>query len=105
MVNVRARKSGLPMIAAMMGITRLLTSELMTAANARPMTNATASSMMLPLKRKSLNSFSMNGSFVAGTGRADATTSGGYPSTQPELLQGYGYRWETGGCMPAPGRA
>src|SRR5512132_1949081 len=48
MVNVRLRKSGLPMIAATMGITTLLTSELTTAANARPMTNATASSMMLP---------------------------------------------------------
>ena len=40
------------------GITMFATSELTTAANARPMTNATASSMRLPLIRKSLNSLS-----------------------------------------------
>src|ERR1700694_1803249 len=74
MVNVRLRKSGLPMIAAMMGITRLLTSELTTAANARPMTNATASSTMLPLKRKSLNSLIMVAPSLADPGHIQPTT-------------------------------
>src|SRR5229473_3252893 len=74
MVNVRLRKSGLPMIAATMGITRLLTSELTTAANARPMTNATASSTMLPLKRKSLNSLIMVPPSIADLGHLHRTT-------------------------------
>ena len=67
-VKVRALKSGFPITAAMIGITRLSTSELMTAANARPMTNATASSIRLPFIRKSLNSCS---SGVIGPPRAD----------------------------------
>src|SRR5207247_11394889 len=45
----------------MIGITRLATRELTTAANARPMTKATASSIRFPRRRKSLNSFSTGG--------------------------------------------
>src|SRR5687767_6250498 len=55
MVNVRSLKSGLPMIIATIGITRLSTNDEMSAANARPMTKATASSTRLPRIRKSLN--------------------------------------------------
>ena len=40
------------------------TSELTTAAKATPMTKATASSMMLPRNRKSLNSFSISFSLI-----------------------------------------
>jgi hypothetical protein len=54
------------MIIAISGMTRSLTNELTTAANARPMTNATASSMMLPRSKKSRNSFSIWPSFGAG---------------------------------------
>src|ERR671937_2115971 len=69
MVKVRLLKSGLPMIIAITGITRLLTSELTTAANAMPITNATASSTMLPRNRKSRNSLSISGSSRSGSGR------------------------------------
>ena len=48
----------MPKIAPMIGMTRSATSAFSTAANATPMTNATANSMRLPLIRKSLNSFS-----------------------------------------------
>ena len=65
-VNVRSLKSGLPMIIAITGITRLLTRELTTAANAMPITKATASSTMFPLKRKSLNSWSISASRLDG---------------------------------------
>ena len=63
-VNVRSLKSGLPMIIAMIGMIRSFTSELTTAANARPITNATASSTMLPRNRKSLNSLSIARPFL-----------------------------------------
>ena len=59
-VNVRLLKSGLPMIIAITGMIRSLTSELTTAANARPITNATASSRMFPRSRKSRNSLSIS---------------------------------------------
>jgi hypothetical protein len=55
---VRLPKSGLPMIIATIGMTRLSTSELMTAANATPITNATASSTMFPRNRKFFSSSS-----------------------------------------------
>ena len=58
-VNVRSLKFGLPTIAAMIGITRFFTNELIIAANATPMTNATASWIRLPRIRKSRNSLSV----------------------------------------------
>ena len=57
------RKSGLPMIMATIGITRLFTRELTSAPNATPRTNATARSTMLPFIRKSLNSLSITPPF------------------------------------------
>ena len=71
MVNVRSLKSGLPMIIATIGITRLSTNDEMSAANARPMTKATASSTRLPRIRKSLNSLIT----VPPSGRMDAPVS------------------------------
>src|SRR4029078_1773312 len=47
------------MIIATTGMSRLSTKELMSAPKATPRTNATASSTMLPRRRKSLNSLSM----------------------------------------------
>ena len=61
--KVRSLKSGFPMIIATTGMIRSSTSELMSAANARPITRATASSRRLPRMRKSLNSLIMSLSF------------------------------------------
>ena len=58
-VNVRSLKSGLPMIIATIGMIRSSTNDVTSAANARPMTKATASSTRLPRIRKSLNSLSI----------------------------------------------
>ena len=58
-VKVRSSKFGLPTIAAMIGITRFATNEFTSAANARPITNATASVIRFPRRRKSRNSFSV----------------------------------------------
>src|SRR5687767_116539 len=57
---------------------RSFTSELTTAANARPITNATASSTMLPRSRKSRNSFSMEASSASKT--KEAMLSGARPA-------------------------
>ena len=56
-VNDRLLKSTLPTIAPMIGMIRSATNAFRTAANATPITNATANSMRFPLIRKSLNSF------------------------------------------------
>src|SRR6476620_2813274 len=60
------------MIIATIGITRLFTREFTTAANATPITNATASSTMLPLSRKSLKSFSITSPFAHGQSDAES---------------------------------
>ena len=59
MVNVRPLKSTSPKIAAMIGITRSFTNGVTRAANATPMTNATARVTRFPYSRKSLSSFSI----------------------------------------------
>ena len=71
-MKVSELKSGFPITAAMIGITRLSTSELMTAAKASPITNATASSIRLPRIRKSLNSCS-NGFIASSSGRVSGS--------------------------------
>ena len=50
---------------AITGITRSFTNELMSAANASPITNATASSTRLPRMRKSRNSLTMEGACLS----------------------------------------
>ena len=50
-LKVRLLKSDLPKIAPMIGMIRSATKELRTAANATPMTNATARVMRLPCTR------------------------------------------------------
>src|SRR5919106_2328228 len=58
-VNVRPEKSGWPKMAAMSGVIRSSTSDVTSAVSASASTKATATSMRLPLRRKSLNSLSM----------------------------------------------
>src|SRR3954449_9067996 len=55
-VKTSALKSGLPTIAAISGVTKLATKAVTTAPNAAPMTTATARSITLPRRMKSLNS-------------------------------------------------
>ena len=59
-VNVSSLKSGSPMIIEMNGMTKLAMNDPTSAANARPITNATASSKRLPRMRKSRNSLTMS---------------------------------------------
>src|SRR6266480_682587 len=56
MVNVRCSNEGLPKMAAIRGVRRSFTNAVMSAANATPMTTATASSTTLPRSRNCLNS-------------------------------------------------
>src|SRR5262245_42763447 len=69
-----ALKSGRPPNLPMIGIRMLSTNEVTTVANARPMTNATASSMRLPLTRKSLNPLSMVRLSIWGWGTGSGKT-------------------------------
>ncbi len=57
--KVMPEKSGYPPIAAIKGVMRSSTSEVMRTAKARPITTATARSTRFPLRRKSLNSLIM----------------------------------------------
>ena len=54
-----APKSGCPKIAPMMGVMTSATNEATTAANARPMTKATAISTRFPFMMNALNSLNM----------------------------------------------
>src|SRR5919106_396873 len=58
-VNVRPEKSGWPKMAAMSGVIRSSTRDVTRAVSASASTKATATSMRLPLRRKSLNSLSI----------------------------------------------
>src|SRR5437660_3920408 len=53
-VQTKAEKSGLPTMAAISGVTTVVTNEVTTAANAAPMTTATARSITLPSKMNCL---------------------------------------------------
>ena len=57
MVKLSVEKSGLPPIAAMSGVTRSLTSAVITAASATPITTPTAMSTRLPRSKNVLKSF------------------------------------------------
>src|SRR3954454_8595578 len=59
MVKVRFEKSGLPRIAATIGVSRSATKAVTRAPNAAPMTMPTARSTTLPRSRKVLNSLTM----------------------------------------------
>ena len=59
MVKLSSPKLGLPMMAAISGVTMFSTSDATTAPNAAPMTTATARSTTFPLRMKSRNPLSM----------------------------------------------
>src|SRR5947209_2941014 len=61
-VQTNAEKSGLPTMAAISGVTMLVTNEVTTAPNAAPITTATARSITLPRKMNCLNPVSIGSS-------------------------------------------
>ena len=60
-VNVSSEKSGSPKIAAIRGVSRFSTIDVITALKAAPITTAIANSTMFPLVRNSLSSRKMPG--------------------------------------------